>query len=301
MTVANLRYRLAIDVVATIAAFGLTPFLQKLAIVDGVPARTVALITAVFAAMTAVGVMVVRSPGTPRCLFAPAHRWRLLLLGVLAGGMVTLLAAEALRTTSATNRSLVQSAYPAATLLFAHYLLGERLRVAQYALMVALLIGLLLVNSDAGRLNVDPGFWLLAATLPLVGLGDVYGKSLTHQVSSVVIAGGRSVYGAVFLVIALPLFGVILPSSPAQWAWLCGAGILQGMGIWTLYRAMNVSKASIVAALVASAPLVTVAAEGLFIGISLDTVQWLGLAVVLGAAGWLGYDSGNDRRGGKRR
>jgi len=299
MTAANPRRPMPIDVVVTIGAFGLTPFLQKLAIVDGVPARTVALFTAVFAALTAVGVMVARNPRTPRCLFMPAHRWRLLLLGVLAGGMVTLLAAEALTTTSATNRSLVQSAYPAVTLLFARYLLGERLRVAQYAVIAVLLIGLLLANSDAGRLRVDTGFWLLAATLPLVGLGDIYGKRLTHQLSSVVIAGGRSVYGAVFLGVALPLFGVILPSSPAHWFWICAAGILQGMGVWTLYRAMNVSKASIVAALVASAPLVTVAAEGLFIGLSLDTVQWLGLAVVLVAAAWLGYDSGTERHGGK--
>ena len=55
---------------------------------------------------------------------------------------------------------------------------------------------------------------------------------------------------------------------------------------------MQVSKASMVAALVASTPLLTLAAEHLFIGVELTLMQWAGLTVVLLSAVWLGRSEG---------
>lgn len=93
---------------------------------------------------------------------------------------MTLLVVQALTVTTATNRSLFQSAYPAATLLFAHVLPGGRLRIAQYAAVSLLMGGLLLINwdnDDALRFGFGfgfgSGFWLLLATLPLIRLRDI--------------------------------------------------------------------------------------------------------------------------------
>lgn len=130
----------------TVGAFGLTPLFKKLAITDGVSPWTVALVTSLVAAAVGVTLLLVRGPDAWRSVGSPVHRAPLCVLGVVASGIVTLLVVQALTSTTATNHSLFQSAYPAATLLFAHLLLGECLRVAQYAAVAALTAGLLLVN-----------------------------------------------------------------------------------------------------------------------------------------------------------
>ena len=292
MTQRSLSQRLGFNVALTVMAFGLAPFFKKLAIVDGISQWTVALVTASVAALVSVSAVLVQRPGAMRCLVARRHLLPLLALGVVAGGIVTLLVVQALTVTTATNRSLFQSAYPAATLLFAHMLLGERLRGGQYVAVVALSGGLLLMNGASGSLRFGAGFWLLLATLPLIGISDTYSKRLTRELSPIVIAGARNVYGAMFLLLVTPMLGLVSPTNATQWLWLGLAGLLQGLGVWTLYRAMEASKASMVAALVASTPLLTLAAEYLFIGVELTMMQWAGLMVVLLSSVWLGRSEG---------
>jgi len=77
---------------------------------------------------------------------------------------------------------------------------------------------------------------------------------------------------------------------------LVAAGALQGIGVWTLYRALRGSKASLVAAIVASSPLLTLIVEGFFIGVQLGALQWSGFTVVLAAAVWLAMsDNGPEK------
>lgn len=284
---------------ATVAAFGLVPFLKKLALVEGAGPWTVALVTAVFAAVASIAALSWRRPATLHCLVARGHRLRLLALGIMATGIVTLLVVQALTITTATNRSLFQSAYPAATLLFAHLLLGERLRPTQYLAVLALMLGLLLMNSDLDALRFGAGFWLLLATLPLIGLSDVYGKRWSSDLSPAVLAAGRNLYGALFLALVTPLLGITLIDHPRLWVVLIAAGLLQGIGVWTLYRALEASKATLVAAMVAASPLLTLMAERLYIGLELGAPQWLGFTVVLLAAIWLAV-SGKDRANTRR-
>ena len=136
------------------------------------------------------------------------------------------------------------------------------------------------------------GFWLLCATLPLIGLGDVLSKRLTRDLSPLALTVGRSVYGALFLVLFTPFLGLEGVGGPVEWFALAAAGLLQGVGVWTLYRAMQGGKASLVAALVAAAPLATLSAESAFLGLDLAPVQWIGLGIVLAAAGWLAVGEG---------
>ena len=284
--------RLAVNATVTVFGFGLSPFFQKLAIERGVTAWSVALATVVFAAMAALAVVLWRDRGTLACLVAPRARGFLLLLGVLSTGLVTLLVSQALTTTTATNRGLFQSATPAATLLFAHFLLRERLARDQYVAIAVVMVGLLLVNGGGDGFRPGIGFWLLCATLPLIGLGDVLSKRLTRDLSPLALTVGRSVYGALFLVLFTPFLGLEGVGGPVEWFALAAAGLLQGVGVWTLYRAMQGGKASLVAALVAAAPLATLSAESAFLGLDLAPVQWIGLGIVLAAAGWLAVGEG---------
>jgi drug/metabolite transporter (DMT)-like permease len=278
---------LAFNTAATVTAFGLAPLLKRMALVDGVGQWTVALFTAVFAGLVSVVALALHRPRALPSLLSPRYRYRLLLLGVVASGIVTLLVVQALTVTTATNRSLFQSAYPAATLVFAHLLLGERLRVGQYLAIVAMMVGLLFMNGSTDDLRIGTGFWLLLATLPLIGLSDVYGKRWSGELSPAVLAAGRNLYGALFVLGITPSLGISLPGELGNWLVLAAAGTLQGTGVWTLYRALEATKATLVATMVAASPLLTLIAEHLLLGVELDALQWSGFVVVLTAAIWL--------------
>lgn len=284
-----------LSVAVTVLAFGLAPFLKKAAIADGVAPASTALVTAVTAAVGAMAIMAWHQPRALVCLVDRRYFGPLLLVGMVAGAAVTLLVAFALSSTTATNRSLFQAAYPAATLVFAHGLLGERLRVAQYLAILLLMAGIVLMNDADGGVRFGTGFWLLLGTLPLIGLTDVYSKRLTTVLSPLVLAGGRHIYGALFVIAAAPLLTLGDVTSPANWLRLGAAGLLQAVGVWTLYRAFELSKASLVSSLVAAAPLVTLVAETVFLGLVLNPGQWSGVALVIGAAVWLALGGTRER------
>ena len=280
--------RLLVDIGLTVTAFGLMPFCKKAAIEQGAAPGEVAVVTLVVAAFVSLLILARQQPGSLGLLVRRGHIGPLVLIGVLAGGMVTLLVAYALTITTATNRSLFQAAYPAATLLFAHVMLHERLSLAQYLSVGAIMLGLLLMNGLGDDFRFGLGFGLLALTMPLIGFSDVYGKRLTENLSPVLVAGGRNLYGAVFVLLLAPwLYAIDLPALDSL-GWLAAAGAFQAIGVWTLYRAFETGRASLVASLIATAPLITVLAEFSLLDLVLDRWQWLGIAVVVLAAFELG-------------
>jgi drug/metabolite transporter (DMT)-like permease len=271
----------------SILGFGLAPLLKKIAIEGGVTPWTVSLVSACGAALVSILILARLRPTRLGQLFDRRHFMPLLIIGIVATGIVTLLAAIALSTTTATNRSLFLSAYPAATLLFAHLILGERLRSQQYAAIALLLAGLVIMNDTGTGLKFTQGFWLLAVTLPLIGLTDVYSKRLVSDVRPLVLATGRNLYGMLF--IGAVAFFVELGDqlSFSQTVALLVAGGCQGIAVWTLFRAFERSKASLVSSLVAASPFVTLVLEVTFLELRLTAVQWLGMSIVIAAAVWL--------------
>lgn len=269
----------------TVLAFGLAPFFKKAAIETGVAPWPLALGTVCVAAVFTLLVALRHHAPVGRCLFDRRAMLPLAVIGIVATGLVTLLVSYALSSTTATNRSLFQAAYPAATLLFAHMMLAERLHKLQYAGVSLIMVGLLLANGSHGPVRFGPGFWLLALTLPLIGFSDALAKRLTRRFTPLTLAAGRNLYGAAFVLLTAPLIDLGVWPSVLGWLWIVAAGLCQGLGVWSMYRALDGNKASLVASLVATAPLVTVVLEMSLLELSLDTVQWLGIAlVVLSAA-----------------
>lgn len=146
------------------------------------------------------------------------------------------------------------------------------------------MLGLVLANESEGALQFGVGFWLLAATLPMIGFSDVFGKRLTRSLSPVVVAAGRALYGALFVVCVVPFFAELSLPDTVSMMTMAAAGVLQAVGIWTLFRAIRCFKASLVSALVAVAPLITVFAESTFLGLTPSGVQWIGIGIVIVAA-----------------
>jgi drug/metabolite transporter (DMT)-like permease len=277
----------AVNAAISIVGFGLAPLLKKVAIEGGVTPWMVSLVSACGAVIVSVLILARLSPRKFSQLFDRRHFMPLLIIGIVATGIVTLLAAISLSTTTATNRSLFLSAYPAATLLFAHLILGERLRAQEYIAIAMLLVGLIVMNDSGTGLKFTQGFWLLVVTLPLIGLTDVYSKRLVSDVSPLVLATGRNLYGTVFIVVVALFVELGEQLSFGQGLALLVAGGCQGIAVWTLFRAFERSKASLVSSLVAASPFVTLSLEVTFLELTLTPVQWLGMFIVIAAAIWL--------------
>ncbi len=215
---------------------------------------------------------------------APATVLHLLLIGALGSGAVVLLGILAMTGTTATNRSLFQAMYPVATAVTARLLLREQLATGAWALIGVMAAGLVLMNSDAEGLVINRAFWMLAATLPLIGLSDVYARRTLAAIAPATVAAARLGFGAAFLLLALPF-------TPAG-AWqglgdqaiaVIGAGLAMAVGVLGLYRIMDRAGASRAAAFAALAPVVTAVAEAGLLGARFSALQLGGLALVVAA------------------
>ena len=276
---------------AAVLALAFAPLAMKMALSVGGSTLPVALVTALVAALLVCGWMLARN----KARRLPRMPWRqrraLLLVGALSAGLVPLFGIVAMTETSASNRALFQSAYPAATALAARFLLGERLGPLSYLLIALVCTGLVLMNIEPGPgLSVlNWPFWLLLTTLPMIGLADVIAKRNLVDQPPEVVAAGRAVGGVLILALALPwAFPDLGTTLQAAWHWLLLGGVCMGIFAVALYQVFDRTAASLAASLVALAPVLTLAAEAALLGVSLNAWQWAGFVLVLVALLWLG-------------
>jgi len=275
---------------AAVVALGFSPLAMKMALSAGGSSLQVALVTAVFAALVVCTWMLVRDKARRLPRMRARQRMALLVVGALGSGLVPLFGILAMTETSASNRALFQSAYPAATALAARFLLGERLGTFSYVLIALVCIGLALMNIEPspGLSLLDWPFWLLLATLPLIGLADVIAKKSLVDQPPEVVAAGRAVGGVLILALALPWALAGLGATLfAAWHWLLLGGLCMGIFAVALYQVLDRTEASLAASLMGLAPLLTLAAEAGLLGISLHSWQWAGFILVLLALLWL--------------
>lgn len=267
-----------------VVCLGLAPVAKKAALSNGAEPIPLAIASTAVAAVAALCYLAYREP---RVLHehAPQEYFRVFLVGVIGSGAVVVLSILALQDTSATNRSLFQAMYPVATAVFARLLLGERLQRGAYVLIGAMSAGLVLMNSSGKGLELGMAFWLLAATLPLIGLSDVIARKSLCDAQPVFVASGRLVFAVLAIACLAPLTGPGDWSGIASQWWLVGlAGLAMAGGVLGLYRAMDVAGASLAAAFIALAPLLSAAAEWLLFGTTFSALQLTGVAVTVAGA-----------------
>lgn len=220
----------------------------------------------------------------------PRTLGRVALVGALGSGLVVLLAIIAMTETTATNRALFQSMYPVATAILARVLLGERLARTSYAIIAGMTVGLFLMNSGQGGVVLGTPFLLLAATLPMIGLADVYAKRSLADTDPLFVAVGRLVAGSLVIWLVLPFTGGgPVFADTAAWPWMLVAGFAMAGGLFGLYRAMDSAGASRAAAFAGLAPVVTALAEWLVLDARFSPVQLTGLVFVIAGAVVLAY------------
>jgi drug/metabolite transporter (DMT)-like permease len=268
-----------------VVAFGTMPFLKKFAIENGTGALMVAQVSGAVAAITSFALACLVGGSLRAQVFKPRSLFDLAVIGVLTAGVVVLLNALALEQTTATNRSLFQALYPFATAVFAWGMLGERLRPLHYLLMAVAAAGLFLMNRGSAGLELGRGFWMLTATLPLIGFSDAYAKRRMLHLGPSALTAGRFFFGALFLLATVPFsLGDDWNVLGRTWTWLVLAGLATVAGVTGLYRAMQRNTATLAVMFASLSPLVTAALEWTILDTSFFAWQWAGILLVIGAA-----------------
>lgn len=277
-------WRLGLNLALAVAGLGLAPLAKKTALSAGAAPLPLALSVTAVAALLGMIYLALRGD-RPRAALDGATWRRLALVGAMGSGAVVLLSVLAMTQTTATNRSLFQAMYPVATALCARWLLGEKLSRRAYGIIAVMCVGLFLMNTGDRGLRLGTPFLLLAATLPLIGLADVLAKRSLGATPPRLVASARLLFGALVLLAVLPWTDAAAwRSLPAQAGWVLLAGALMAGGVLFLYRAMDRAKASLVAAFVALAPVLTALAERLLLDARFSAMQLTGLALVCGGA-----------------
>lgn len=267
-----------------VVTLGAAPLAHKMALTTGASPLLVSFSSALVTAVAVVGWLTARGGLFRLRSLSGREALSLLLIGALGSGLVSLFGILAMTETSASNRALFQSAYPAATALAAGLLLGERLSVRAYLWIGLICSGLLMMNLErnAGMSLTGWPFWLLLATLPLIGLADVIAKRSLGQQSPELVAAGRAVGGVLVLGLALPwIVPGALTALAEAWPWLVLSGLCMAAFTVALYQVFDRTFATIAASLIALAPLLTLAGEISLLGLALNPIQWVGFAVVV--------------------
>lgn len=263
---------------------GLAPVVKKAALNSGVSPVELSIAVTAVAAVIAL-IYFSRKDLARFSKYALKDYSRVFLVGLMGSGAVVMLSILAMTETSATNRSLFQAMYPVATAVCARLLLGERLDGPAYVVIALMSLGLFLMNSGNSGLQLGRAFWLLACTLPLIGLADVIARRSLRDVEPAFVALGRLTFGLVALACLLPLttrheWHVAV----SHWPLVVASGIAMAGGVVGFYRAMNIAGASLSAAFIALAPVITVAAERLMLDTSFSTLQLLGIGLTVSGA-----------------
>jgi len=131
-----------------VGSLAVVPLAKKLALNAGASAPAVAFLSVALSAVLVVGGLVVRGRANRLWTMGGRPRGAVLAVGALGSGLVPLLGLLAMTATTASNRALFQSAYPAATAVAAWLLLGERPGRTTLALIGGVCIGLALMHGD---------------------------------------------------------------------------------------------------------------------------------------------------------
>jgi drug/metabolite transporter (DMT)-like permease len=284
-----MRLKMAGSIALAAVGLGLAPLAKKAALEAGAQPLPLAWATVSLAAVIAV-MFILGSGGLSGLRQIPRATWlHVALVGVLGSALVSLLAVIALTGTTATNRGVFQAMYPVATAVAARLLLGERPGKVAYAVIALMTLGLLAMNSSGGAVQLSTSFWLLLATLPLIGLSDVYARRTLDGADAGFVTAGRLLFGALALALgwaaASPWLGAQqLAALVGAWHWVAAAGVATAAGLVGLYRAMDRAGASLAAAFAATAPVLTALGDWALLGASFSVLQLAGIGIVVAGA-----------------
>jgi drug/metabolite transporter (DMT)-like permease len=236
----------------------------------------------------AVLLVLLRRQGVPLRGNGPALLGR---LGILNPGMAYALTLVGLVTISASMSVLIGAVEPILILILAGIILRERITPALAVLSLVALTGMVLVVFDPSSQGQAIG---VAFALAGVGCCAIYTvltrRWLPEAAETGQVVFAQQAYGlgfaAVLLLVVGVLGGSVGPTSltPAGVASAVASGALYYAGAYWFYlAALRNVPASLAGISFYLIPIVGIAAGALFLGERLDPLQWVGVALVLGA------------------
>ena len=212
-------------------------------------------------------------------------------LGILNPGMAYALTLAGLVTISASMSVLIGAVEPIMILALAGIFLHERITPALAVLSVVALVGMILVVADPSSEGQAIGVAFALAGIACCAMYTVLTRRwLPEATETGQVVFAQQAYGLAFAAILLALVGVLGGSvgptslTPAGVASAVVSGGLYYAGAYWFYlAALRNVPASLAGISFYLIPIVGIAAGALFLGERLEPVQWLGVALVLGA------------------
>ena len=192
--------------------------------------------------------------------------------------------------------------FPLVTAILAVVFLRERLNAYQIAGVAVALVAILLFSNAGAAQPTDLSLvsltapWIISAlsALALCGIAGVSQKLSTRDISdelSTICYWIAAVTVAIGILATQPFDWTLAPEA---WALVLATGVVMGLALWVGFAAYRDGKASVVTALIALYPVVTVALAVPILGEGMNAIKALaiGLALIAGLA--LGYERPRD-------
>lgn len=217
--------------------------------------------------------------------FERKHIKDFIIIGALASGLGIALSIYALEFTTATNKGIMQGMYTAITLVFAYFMLHERLPKLFYPVFATMIFGLILLTSNGFLQLPNKGDWILFLTIPIVGFCNAYAKKTMKKVKSLTVTFGRYIFGALFLLMILPFLALNeIGTLQNGLIWVVLSGVLSGLRVITFYKGIELEGPTIAATMLAVSPAITALSEFLILDTQFSPLQITGLVLVLVSA-----------------
>ncbi len=220
-----------------------------------------------------------------RLRFKKEYIKNLVIIGSLSSGLTVFLSILALSFTTATNKGIMQGMYTAFTLIFAYFLLHERLPKLFYPTFMVMIGGLVMLTSKGFLQLPNEGDWLLFGTVPLIGFCNVYARKTMKKLNSLTVSFGRYIFGSLFIVLMLFFFGIRDIASIKNgllWAFLSGS--FGSLRLICFYKGIKLDGPSLAATMLTISPVITAISSFLFLGERFNLLQIMGIILVLGGA-----------------
>lgn len=210
-----------------------------------------------------------------------------LVLGIIFSGVGILIKLWGLSHTTATNASFIMSLSSVTAIVFAYFLLKEKVPPRFSLISMVMVGGIYMVTTKGQQLIPQKGDLIILGLVFLIGFMQVYGKRVLRKISVLETAFGRSLFGMIFLGLATLFLSPGGFASIPDWRVLflvLSNGITFSGSILFFYIALQregASQASMFALLV---PVFTTLLGRVFLGEKLNMLQIVGGTIILAGA-----------------
>jgi len=282
------QWSMVVSLVLAAACWGVGAIMSKYAL-NQVPPLTL-LIVQLFVSVALLWIATLAQGIRIRCTRDTLH---LALIGVLNPGLAYLLSLIGLSRTTASMSALLWAAEPVAIIVFAWFLLGERLGwpiLACAALAIAGVIVVAGVDLAAGAGSSLLGNLLIVAGVCCCALYTVLTRRVAAPLAPLAIVALQQTAALLVALLIWPIewrtdISAQLATIPGTaWAWGAAGGLVYyALAFWFYITGLQRAPASLAGLFLNLIPIFGVGGAYLFLGERLAPAQWLGALVILTA------------------